>query len=109
MLLSHHQRQVLKICRRFRDQGGPRLVDFLGQRFALYVAIILLVGPALYLGGAWWLAAFVVGLLLGRLRVDLANALMLRQQWPTIAHLVDWQRVDHLIGPDQPAQSAAGQ
>jgi hypothetical protein len=97
MTLATIRYPILRAYRRFQDQGGPRLGDFLGWRIVCILTGVALsaLGPSA--GVSPWLSGFGVGLGAGALLKETVNAWRVMRNWPTVAEVVDWQRVDALL------------
>jgi FtsH-binding integral membrane protein len=101
MPLNKSQYRLLHIYRRFRDQGGPRLGDFLGLRtFGFLIGSTLIILGA-SLNGWLWFSGLGVGLFAGLLLIQVTNARHVIRNWPTIAEVVDWQRLDTLLREEE--------
>jgi hypothetical protein len=101
MSLSRAQRRVLTAYRRFHDQGGPRLTEFLGWPTLCYVvgAALILFGTYL-LGELHWISAFFLGFAIGAIYIKATQARRSIQAWPTITIVVNWEVVDSLLEND---------
>jgi hypothetical protein len=48
----------------------------------------------------WW-ATLTIGFALGAAWVNVARARAARRAWPTLAEVLDWQRVERLLDEDR--------
>jgi hypothetical protein len=99
-VLTPIERRVLNSYCKFRAQGGPGLLALLGWRSVCYLAGGALMGVCLYLGASPWFVVFI-GIAAGAFWVNLARARQAILAWPTIASVLDWQRVEALLNDDR--------
>jgi hypothetical protein len=95
-MLTPIERRILTNYQKFRAQGGPGLLALLGWRSVCYPVGAALIGVGLYLGASPWWAIFI-GLAAGAFWVNLTRARQIILAWPTIARVLDWQRVEALL------------
>ena len=101
MGLSRTQRRVLTAYRQYHEDGEPRLSSFFGTAYrtsmaAGVVIVAACVTALIYLG---WpiLAAFLVGVLVGRLLNDLRYYWSTKAAWPAVDAVVDWERLHEML------------
>jgi hypothetical protein len=91
---------VLSNYLKLRTQGGPQWLDLLRWPFFCYLACAVLMAlAALRVDLPWW-AILSIGFTLGAAWVRLATARAARRVWPTVAEVLDWQRVERLLDED---------
>jgi hypothetical protein len=96
--LTRNQRALLVAYRKYRGQEGPTISQLLGWESLCYLAGIVLIGVGALLVETPWFTALFLGWGAGALYVKILNARRIRKAWPTIAEIVDWERVDRLLG-----------
>jgi hypothetical protein len=96
--LKKSQRALLTAYRKWRDQGGPTIGQLFNWQSLCYLGGIALIGVAALMNESPWFAAFFLGWAAGSLFVRAMNARRSIKAWPTIAEIVDWQRVTDLLG-----------
>jgi hypothetical protein len=97
---SKAQRSLLLAYRKYRDQEGPPIAQLLGWPSLCYLGGIALIGIAALLGQSPWFAALFLGWAAGSLYVRVMNARRVIKAWPSIAEIVDWERVGRLLGEE---------
>jgi hypothetical protein len=91
---------VLSSYLRLRAQGGPEWLDLLRWPFFCYLsAAILMALAGLVVPLPWW-AILTMGFAFGAAWVNVARARAARRAWPTMALVLDWQRVEELLEED---------
>jgi hypothetical protein len=110
MPLTKTERRLLTAYRRFHEEGQLGLAPYFGRTYArslLFIVLVLaiLLYVSLYVIDSPGLAAFVLGIVFGRLLGQLRSFWHTRAVWPVIDSVTDWHRVNEALGQqaDSPA------
>jgi hypothetical protein len=104
--LTENQRALLVAYRKYRDQGGPTFAQLLGWSSLCYLAGGVLIAVTAPLLEFPWPAILLLGWAAGSLYVNVMHARRVLTAWPTIAEIVDWERVENWLGdPDMDRSS----
>ena len=104
MPLTKNQRALLVAYRKYRDQEGPTIAQLLGWQSLCYLIGGALIGACALIVDIPWPVVLTLGWAAGSLYIKIINARRVIKAWPTIAEIVDWERVDRLLDDTGKAQ-----
>src|SRR5262245_42896491 len=100
MHLTTYQRRNLERLRDSHRAGGPTWAKNLAAYRNHWMISVSWVAVM------WWLVPqgwpLIVGLSIGALSKDISYIRSLRAQWPAMAEVIDWEKVDKLLASDEP-------
>jgi hypothetical protein len=94
---------ILSAYCNYREDGGPRLTTFFNRSYRLSMLAVLLLVAGYAVGASYFeappvLTGFVIGVLVGRLLVDLRYYKRTQSFWPTLDAILDWNRIYDALG-----------